>query len=218
MKRLIGAAIAAIALAWAGSAAAISYITVDFEGSRTLTPSGAFYFDTPEEFSVLARAVDAGDPKFAGTGSTAADGVTIEAPPPQTVFTLLGFDVFRDANAADDAALSFAVVTGASLSGTTGQGVYVFTLAPGIQSATFTLADGVRQNYPNDDYGPFYGYLNINNTGVTPGLQIDNIRLQVSAIPEPATWAMLITGFGLAGASLRRRRQTPLNIDPAVVI
>ena len=30
----------------------------------------------------------------------------------------------------------------------------------------------------------------------------------VSAVPEPATWAMLIAGFGLAGAAIRRRRQT----------
>ena len=29
----------------------------------------------------------------------------------------------------------------------------------------------------------------------------------VSAVPEPATWAMMITGFGLAGASIRRRRK-----------
>jgi hypothetical protein len=27
-----------------------------------------------------------------------------------------------------------------------------------------------------------------------------------SAVPEPATWAMMITGFGMAGVSLRRRR------------
>ena len=27
-----------------------------------------------------------------------------------------------------------------------------------------------------------------------------------SAVPEPATWAMMIAGFGLAGAGLRRRR------------
>jgi hypothetical protein len=27
-----------------------------------------------------------------------------------------------------------------------------------------------------------------------------------AAVPEPATWAMMITGFGMAGVSLRRRR------------
>lgn len=34
---------------------------------------------------------------------------------------------------------------------------------------------------------------------------IDNINL-TSAIPEPATWAMMIVGFGLVGAMLRRGR------------
>lgn len=28
----------------------------------------------------------------------------------------------------------------------------------------------------------------------------------IPGIPEPATWAMLITGFGLVGAAMRRRR------------
>ena len=28
-------------------------------------------------------------------------------------------------------------------------------------------------------------------------------------VPEPATWAMMIAGFGLAGASLRQRRRAP---------
>ena len=31
-------------------------------------------------------------------------------------------------------------------------------------------------------------------------------RPDLSAIPEPASWALMITGFGLAGAVLRRRR------------
>lgn len=40
---------------------------------------------------------------------------------------------------------------------------------------------------------------------------LDNIRPYAvdpgpAPIPEPATWAMLISGFGLAGAALRRRR------------
>lgn len=34
------------------------------------------------------------------------------------------------------------------------------------------------------------------------------IAAPVGAVPEPATWLMMITGFGLAGASLRRRRTT----------
>lgn len=32
----------------------------------------------------------------------------------------------------------------------------------------------------------------------------------ISAIPEPATWGLLITGFGLTGAMLRRSRRRPV--------
>ena len=35
--------------------------------------------------------------------------------------------------------------------------------------------------------------------------EVDDIS-GTSAVPEPATWAMMITGFGLAGAAIRRRR------------
>ena len=31
-------------------------------------------------------------------------------------------------------------------------------------------------------------------------------KVSVDAVPEPATWALMIGGFGLAGAALRRRR------------
>lgn len=37
-------------------------------------------------------------------------------------------------------------------------------------------------------------------------LQFGVFRLDAPAVPEPATWAMMIAGFGLVGASLRRRR------------
>ncbi|MBA2920350.1 PEPxxWA-CTERM sorting domain-containing protein [Sphingomonas sp. MAH-20] len=29
------------------------------------------------------------------------------------------------------------------------------------------------------------------------------------AVPEPATWAMMLTGFGAAGLAMRRRRLRP---------
>lgn len=35
------------------------------------------------------------------------------------------------------------------------------------------------------------------------GPALDNVR--IAAVPEPATWALMITGFGLAGAAVRRR-------------
>ena len=37
-------------------------------------------------------------------------------------------------------------------------------------------------------------------------VKLDVVPVQVSAVPEPGTWAMMIVGTGLAGATLRRRR------------
>ena len=45
-------------------------------------------------------------------------------------------------------------------------------------------------------------YSNIHNMTFPGG----EIRGQLHAIPEPATWTLMILGFGLAGAAMRRRR------------
>lgn len=34
-----------------------------------------------------------------------------------------------------------------------------------------------------------------------------NFRLSVAAVPEPATWAMMILGFGVVGSALRRKKR-----------
>ena len=39
---------------------------------------------------------------------------------------------------------------------------------------------------------------------------ISNFELNVAGVPEPATWAMMLTGFGGLGAMLRRRRRSAL--------
>ena len=41
---------------------------------------------------------------------------------------------------------------------------------------------------------------NANYSGVVSG------RLDMPAVPVPATWAMMILGFGAAGSMIRRRR------------
>jgi choice-of-anchor C domain-containing protein len=41
------------------------------------------------------------------------------------------------------------------------------------------------------------------------GPALDNVSIS-GGVPEPATWALMIIGFGGIGAALRRRRQLPL--------
>jgi hypothetical protein len=47
-------------------------------------------------------------------------------------------------------------------------------------------------------------FVSITLTSATNSFEIDN--LATAAIPEPATWAMLIAGFGLVGVAARRRK------------
>lgn len=50
----------------------------------------------------------------------------------------------------------------------------------------------------------------VDNVGYTFGQTSETFNFEVSAVPEPATWAMMIAGFGLAGAALRRRSKAVL--------
>lgn len=54
--------------------------------------------------------------------------------------------------------------------------------------------------------------LAFNNTagGPSGGLLLDSVS--VNSVPEPATWGMLILGFGMAGGMLRRRKTGTLAI------
>lgn len=44
-------------------------------------------------------------------------------------------------------------------------------------------------------------YFNLHTTGVPGG----EIRGNLAAVPEPASWAMMVVGFGLVGSAVRRR-------------
>jgi hypothetical protein len=60
-------------------------------------------------------------------------------------------------------------------------------LFPTITSAVFSGATGFENTYTLDD-------LTVGGT------------ITVNGVPEPATWAMMLLGFGAIGASMRRRR------------
>lgn len=58
-----------------------------------------------------------------------------------------------------------------------------------------------------------FGELPWNGDGVNETLVV---RLaQVAGVPEPATWAMMLLGFGAMGVSLRRRRRTQTLLQEA---
>jgi len=72
-------------------------------------------------------------------------------------------------------------------------GSYGFTEWTGfstlLAAGTYTLEAGVVN--ASDEFNPSF-------------LLVDDFRMDLA--PEPSTWALMIAGFGLAGAALRRRR------------
>ncbi len=53
----------------------------------------------------------------------------------------------------------------------------------------------------------FWAAFNNITTGAPQALRLGAAPSNVSAVPEPTGWAMLICGFGVAGGALRRRRR-----------
>lgn len=73
-----------------------------------------------------------------------------------------------------------------------------------IKSATNTPASRSFASY--GQFGNLWLVgADFNNTDGTDAFKMRN--LMVTPVPEPATWAMMIAGFGIIGAGLRRRRQ-----------
>lgn len=86
--------------------------------------------------------------------------------------------------------------------------VIPFTGFPAATSGTYSnVFTGVSAaNISGIENG--FAYINIHDA-IYPGGEIRGQILavgQTSAVPEPATWAMMLGGFGLIGGSIRRRR------------
>lgn len=103
-------------------------------------------------------------------------------------FSLVGYDV-RDANGASLASNGFISIPAQVGGGSYFLGFVATEATNSIKSVVFFDDD---DNDVNPDANIGYDTLRF----APPG----------GGVPEPATWALMIAGFGLAGAGLRRRR------------
>ena len=155
----------------------------DGAGTGATGPDGAYVFDMADY----------------GTGVAGADGVT--------VLSLVG--VFLDASTpslgTQPGRLNFNVLglNFAALAPGLGQ---IFFIGDGVDSSSvtqlFTAPTGATRLF----LGTVDGFQWNNNSGaydVTVNLTAGNGG---DGVPEPAAWALMIAGFGMAGASLRHRR------------
>ena len=84
-----------------------------------------------------------------------------------------------------------------------------------------TGAPGYNDPYGGPSYSAYvldhscYNRYTSPNQGCTDTAIGQNFAFRINgAVPEPGTWAMLVLGFGMMGASLRRRRAES-NLRPA---
>ena len=66
-----------------------------------------------------------------------------------------------------------------------------------VTAGTHVLSLQATRPFTTGSPNPLYGR--------TPFQYFDNISATQGAVPEPATWGLMIMGFGLAGGALRRR-------------
>ena len=79
--------------------------------------------------------------------------------------------------------------------------VFALDNLQGLQTFTLNLAGVLSLTIRTGD----------TNQNLGPGVQLDNVRFNESTVPttgvpEPASWALMIVGFGFAGVAMRRRR------------
>lgn len=215
--RMLAAAAAAATLAAAGPAAAL--VTIDFEEDAAGVVADGFI---AADYAGLAFFTDLGEGLEVGNYSPQSDGngllarndtngnfiVGVFSDGPHSFLSLdFGNDDSAFTNPGDRAVLT--VFLGAVMVGQT----FVVMNRNDVLDQTIGFNFGSFDNftfaYTDAAGNPFTG-----GGGVSTGLieVIDNITFDTpgAVVPEPATWAMMILGFGGVGATLRGRRRLRL--------
>lgn len=194
-----------LALIAAAPAAAVTITFDEIDNTAgNVFPDGATYL-TPEGFRFTnSYGQTGGLLVWARSDNVNADpdGATLSHNYGSTTTTV----VAEDASLFDLTSIDFADVYNNGTGGTfqmgwtfaddsTGGGVYTLDNLVGLQTFAFNAA-GIKN----------FTILPLTTQGAW--IQFDNVVLNGGggAVPEPATWAMMIAGFGMVGAMARRRK------------
>lgn len=170
-------------------AAALLSSAMPAAAARTITNVGADYSSSPVSFSFMG-----------GTFTFSPSG-----------------DFFGPTSVQTEGGAAFHTVFGGVTNYFVDRGTVV--IGPGQQFAAVATATPVRFSNGDNFFGlrvtsggsDYFGYAFTTNTTLNRyGFESrpDTAITAAVGVPEPASWALLVGGFGLAGASLRRKRMT----------
>ncbi|MCU6455830.1 PEPxxWA-CTERM sorting domain-containing protein [Sphingomonas sp. A2-49] len=185
----------------AGTAAeaASKGLTATFNGAlasrTTVSPTGV----TP--YGVFAFAPNPND----GNGYFAIGG--IDSFGLQSSLQLLGTQAFSSISLFVGSLDTYNTVELLDAAGTA-IGTYSGTAMSGgaIPLGAMTPSNNRRVTFTGTDGTVFYG-AKFYNQGNNSAFEFDNVSF-TAAVPEPATWAMMILGFGMVGFAARNRRRS----------
>lgn len=208
IKKYLLTGLVACGMTAAAQAATVVDPTGDFLASYTgphqadldVTSFSISYNASLQQFLVQSTMAGTIDPTLGGfyaigvnTGSATAPGPFAGIGQPNVIFN--NVVVVQKSGAAT---IAGAPVPGGALIG--GNAFSLIVPLSMLASTGFTPANYAWNIWPRS--------ATIGGTAVISDFAPENAT--IAAVPEPATWALIVTGFGLVGGTLRSRRNAPI--------
>ena len=197
--KLLLIALVPVAASIAGGSAAAGVVTFEEKGPEFSCvtgdqASGGLNFST-NSFVCYYTVAEPADFPTAITSTVAAFGFSdvVIAPTAGGVFNLYSVDLAFGPFGHNGATNETTLVTGYVFGG----GTLTTTLSVGYGFETHTLnwANLTSVTFAQFASAEYLGFDNV----------VSNVDYSVGGVPEPATWALMIGGFGFVGAAMRRR-------------
>lgn len=141
-------------------------------------------------------------------------GIFTTSDTPMTVGGQTAFSILSVTGTVNGSAITAAQGTGFGPGGTFGN---FFTTGPGFLDGSgtrFFTAAGLDVRFFQQSSNGLFRVNTFGQFGSSEFVNASASRVQ-AAVPEPATWLMLIAGFGLIGFAMRRQAKTKVTVSYA---